>query len=196
MNTYADTARQIASLSAEAFSGHVLTREGAHWRCGRSGGSAYSFRIYAPTGAVIVWGDLGECVLSHHGSDSLEWLDRAAGRGEYPDYCLGKIAAIDGSKRKFYPGDAIAYIKERRRGAVDVDERARWKAVDRSFRDGIEDCDDEQVAWFTACHKNGAYDPPMCDGWSSTALWIWHALVTFTRLHKSAAASATQGDTQ
>lgn len=188
--TSADTARSIAHQAAKAFAGHALTQEGPHWRCGRPGDSSYSFRLYAPPGAVIVWGDLGECVLRHADSDSPGWLVRAAGRDEYPDYCLGKIEALDGEKREFYVGDAKAYIRERLRdargenGDVDTQERDRWKAVARDFGTGLDDFDSERAAWRTACIENGVDDPPDCYGWSSSALWIWHALVTFVRLHQ------------
>lgn len=185
--TSADTARSIAHQAATAFAGHVLTQDGPHWRCGRPDSSIYAFRLYAPPGAVIVWGDLGECVLRHADSDSLGWLVRAAGRDEYPDYCLGKIEALDGEKREFYVGDAKAYIRERMRDAVadrDTKERDRWKDVARDFGTGLDDCDSERAAWRTACSENGVDDPPDCHGWSSSALWIWHALVTFVRLHQ------------
>lgn len=190
-----DTARSIARMAAKAFAGHVLTQEGAHWRCGRPGSSHYAFRVYAPPGAVIVWGDLGECVLRHAGGDSLGWLADTAGPGrvDYPDYCLGKIEALDGPKREFYAGNARAYIKERLRdtvdeaGEVDTEERNRWTAVAHEF----DDYDRQPDAWFSACLENGVDDPPDCEGWSSGALWIWHALVTFVRLHQAPTQGAT-----
>lgn len=140
---------------------------------------------------IVIWGDIGECVLRHSDGDSLGWLAGAAGRVEYPDYCLGKIAALDGAKREFCPGDARTYIKECLRdtvgedGEVDERDRQRWAAVALAFRGSLDDHEEARTAWYNACRENGVDDPPDCDGWSSGALWTWHALVNFVRLHQA-----------
>lgn len=188
--TSAAVAKQAAEFAAKSFAGHVLKSEGAHWLCGRPGSSSYSFRVYLPPGAVIVWGDIGEATILHSDRDSLGWLTRAAGRGEYPDYCLGKVAALSGDKREFFSGDAHAYLTERLAEAVDDHDRLRWEEASRAFRDAVDERnhDSERAAWFATWSEQGLDDPPLCDGWSSTALWIWHALVTFVRLHAAAEA--------
>ena len=187
------TARTAAHLAAGAFQHHRLTRDGDHWLCRSPKSGSYWFCLYAAPGMIVIWGDIGECVLRHASGDSLGWLADTAGPGrvDYPDYCLGKIEALDGRKREFYAGDARKYIKERLReavdedGAVDAHDRDRWTAVAREFRDGLDDCDSERAAWFNACRENGVDDPPDCEGWSPDALWKWHAIATFVRLHQA-----------
>lgn len=201
-STSASLRATIAHLAANAFQHHRLRRDGDHWLCRSSSSGNYWFGLYAAPGMIVLWGDIGECVLRHSDHDSLGWLAGAAGRVAYPDYCLGKIAALDGAKREFFPGDARSYIKERLRETVDevgdVDERdrQRWTAVALAFRGALDAHDgtwseqEARTAWYHACCENRVDDPPTCDGWSSSALWAWHALVNFVRLHQA----PTQGE--
>ncbi len=196
----------IASLAAEALKDHVLTRRpDGSWCCGNPNGSSnYQFSIFFAPGMVAVWGDLGEFVLRHSDGDSLAWLLRAAKDGAYPDYLLGKIAALKGEPEGFHYAEAMAHLAEReteRRAEIEEDEQDRVLGVVdpdetkdpelrriRTVRAALEDVESEgdtahQEAWWTAWAEQGDGDPPSCTGWSSGPLWLWQMALCFRRLH-------------
>ena len=179
--TETGTAAVVARMAEPAFKDHVLTAEGPHWRCGRTDGGVYSFRLYAPAGAIMVWGDIGAFMLRHGAQDSLGWLASSVRNGD-PDYLLGKLCAADGAIREFKRGDAFRYIDESLRESGDP---ARWRAVRSSFHERLENTygnAEEANAWYAACHDHRA-DPCEAMGWASGPLYLWHALRAFARLH-------------
>lgn len=182
--TAAATETQIARLAQAAFKDHVLTAEGPHWRCGRPDTGVYGFWLYAPAGAVMVWGGIGAFMLRHGSQDSLGWLAGAVRNGD-PDYLLGKLCAADGAIREFKRGDAFRYIDEMVRGSGNA---ARWRAVRQRFHERLPQTygnSEEANAFYAACHEHRA-DPCEAMGWASGPLYLWHALRVFARLHRRA----------
>lgn len=104
------------------FAKHVLTERGpGEWHCAAPGTGIGSFNIIVRPGVVLIWGDIGEGVYrGGEAGDMLGWL-RGAVRS--PDYLTEKLRT---KKREFYPGDALAYARER---AAEEGESAKWREV-------------------------------------------------------------------
>jgi hypothetical protein len=163
------------------FADFAITSDGSCWYFGSWKTPLNSLRIYFPPGAVIVWGDLGDAVFRHSGDDSLEWLLRAASDRHFPDYCLGKLAAIGDDKQEFFTGDALSWLLSLMdaEDASSDDVIGTWEQMFENLENG---CLPAQ-AWYLACREHGIDDPPRCEGWSWRALVIWNALATFVRLY-------------
>ena len=209
----ADVAVTVARLAVESFAGFALSYDPASrvWSCRSPESGMHSFRLFFAPGVTFMWGDLGEFVWRHADADALGWF-LAQGRKEerFPDYCLSKLRAVGGDKaREFFLGDAYAALDERiaeinatwTKEAADVDaddtetraalaeQTAEQKKVYETVRTRLgeligEQINEEQTCWYLAwCDGTGDSEPPRCTGWSSSALWAWHAVHVFARLH-------------
>lgn len=105
--TLNQTQSDITRLAADAFETHVLTKESdERWKCRRADGSwMHGFFVLVVPGALIVYGDTGDGIFRHSGN-GLPWLRGAV---KSPSYLLSKL---QNRKKKFYPGDAIAWAAE------------------------------------------------------------------------------------
>lgn len=184
------------------------------WRCGRPGDSMHSFHVLVGPGLAVFWGDLGEFVLRHSDPSGAHWLLTAgsrdyvleklsATRDPKREFMLGD--AHDELARQFEElrRDLQDEVDEDGEpepgfGRVDVDledvldasqddDRAkRLHKVRARFKERLDDCEPEAHAWAGAWYDVGESDPPRCEGWSSSALWLWEAILLLRKLNKEA----------
>lgn len=174
-DTFTETHKSIASMAAEAFASHGLTREAPQeWRCGRDGTVIYSFRILFRPGMIAVWGDLGEWILRHSDRDSLGWLRGSVGS---PDYLLEKVKA--GEHERFYPADALAWL-----GSAEAADTYGTEAIEaaREYLDLDDAFPLTEEMWGTACYEAGMDDPPRFRYPCERALWLVELLRKFVSL--------------
>lgn len=84
-------AAQIRAQAIESFEHHQVKQlNPEHWRVANPDHGHYSYHIIAPPSAIIIYGDLGEMILRHGATDSLDWV-----RGSNMSYVLSKARACD-----------------------------------------------------------------------------------------------------
>jgi hypothetical protein len=185
-----ETRKTIAELAAEGFANHVAIPEGpGEWLCRAPDRSHRWFRIIIRPCTVIVWGDIGDWILTHSDGDSLGWLSRAAKDAKYPGYLLSKIRA--GKDREFYAGDARAWLDEQvADGVEDAAKVKEW--LEEST--GLASFDQHQ--WYSAWYETGTggRDIPDFLDYGSGPLWLGQAMSWFVaHLPAQDAAGADEG---
>lgn len=187
---------QVARMAASAFAAHRLSWDQANacWHCRAPSGSFYWFNLYIGPSVVMLWGDICETVLRVYEERPLGWLLSAGSR----DYVLGKIVTIHEGKEEFFPGDVDVYLDDMisqyptepdEDGAVDEDNKRHVEKLNKAralFDEYFDDGDSwgQQHAWYRAWDEAvGDGDTPDMMAWSPGALWFWHAIETFRRLH-------------
>lgn len=207
---YHEVAASIAESAGKVFKDFRLTynKDTRVWCGSRAATWSHTFYIYFASFHVSIWGDVGDATLRITDHDSLAWFIRQGAQGEkYPDYFLSKMCAVEGDKRTFYVGDAMAYFEESIKQAVDEwnncshpgmtesdakeaiadivrGMQATHEKVKELFDDQMEfQCGDAASSWDYAWSEAGESDPPSMSNWSGSALWFWHIARTFARLY-------------
>ena len=180
---FKDARETIVSLAKESFRDHVITATGSNeWQCGRPGSSAYYFNVIARPGYLIIFGDIGDWILQHNDRDCVGWLRRAA--RDY-EYLCGKIRA--GEKKRFYQGDAEAWLRERiAAGDEDAGEVA----------EALRGEDFDEHRWYEAWSDAGTSGVDIYDArnYDSGPLWMAEAVKWFAaHLPAQETAGAAEG---
>ncbi len=182
--------KMIADMAAQEFAAHVLKPEGeGRWYCGKPGTGMYHFRVLTAPFAIIVYGDIGECILRCSDRDALGWLRSAVhdepGTEGHPDYVLSKVEAGKSAPKEFLAELAMEELGRLREdgradiaGAIEEDLKHHYGA-DLA----IPDSPWAQTVFRESYHEHAqTAEVPECADWSSTMLRIHHALCTFVRL--------------
>lgn len=185
------------------------------WHCGTPDGSSiYLFRLWFAPGMVVVWGDIGEYVFRVNDRDSLSWFMTAGSRdyvlgkvtasdGPRKEFHVGDARAHLKQWKADIVGEIQGELDEEpveegfERLPVNPDDAAdasyndprlaAWRAVVDNFNDLLEDEElDPKTCWALAHYRAGDSEWPPCEGWTSSLLWLWEAILTFRRLHRVA----------
>jgi hypothetical protein len=133
--TAAGRRREIQALAERTFAAHRIeqVRPGT-WSCiAVPATSIHAFWVHFEPYAVMMWGDLGECVLRVSTEDTLEWFTRMS--DDSGAYFHGKISALGGPKDEFVLGDALRVLDEEREDAR-ADARAELEHALRDLAPG------------------------------------------------------------
>lgn len=187
----------VKELAEKDFANHVITKVAdERWLCRNPGSSSYWFFVIVVPGTVIIYGDVGECILQMYERSTLATLAWIRGSCDSWDYVLGKMHR---PPKTFFPGDAIAYLEdmvknEEEENAEDdngepVELADRKPAASRPILEEAIDlakCGElNQHTWGGICGENNfegeVYGVP--EKWDSDCYWSIHALRTFIRLH-------------
>ena len=116
--------------AAESFQNHKVTRfSDSEFMCARPNSIVWSFRILFPPGAVIVYGDVGEMILTQYDL-GIGWLRGAV---HSPGYLLGKCSKL---KKEFSPVDAAIDLDLMAQRGEEGLAEAIWESWD------VENCDE------------------------------------------------------
>lgn len=183
-DTFAEAAATIKRLAEDAFCEHVIKSEGdGRWLCRKPGASsAYWFRVIVAPRSIVILGDVGECVFLCSDWDSLAWL---RGSATSWDYLLSKVQASKEPPKKFYPADAVAWLREAH--ADELKEEAEGgphvlvvEDAERLLRTG----DLHEHSWISLMEEHSVDDAySVGRRWSETMLWMVEVCKTFVRLH-------------
>lgn len=169
---------RVAKLAGEAFAEHVCTpalRSNAEsqvglWRCAKPKSTYYFFYVSVTPGRVFVYGDIeGTVIQASYGKvgDIVAWI-----RGAHSDYLLSKVPTNYQSKR-FYVGDALAYVRER------WDARAIEEASADELMDGLCSGELDSAHPFCMAVCEAGLDPidiPGCEEYAPDMFWAYHAI--------------------
>jgi hypothetical protein len=173
--TKAERRARLANLAEEAFTDHVLTKEGdGRWYCGKPTTGIYSFRVITAPGCVFLYGDIDELALLPHDRDALTWL---RGSINDMDYVLGK-SSLSVRQKDFLVAEAEScLVDEVETGGLKPDVAAgiREQLVLSRY-------DEPERTWHEAWSDAGEADIPACTDWGSQMIWQYHALRAFLRL--------------
>lgn len=87
-----DMRDSVLRQDGDTFSRHVITQEGeGRWLFARPKTGMYHFRVIAAPGAVIVYGDIEDIILTPSDRDALHWL-KSVLRGPPGQYDLSYVA--------------------------------------------------------------------------------------------------------
>lgn len=142
----------IARLAADAFREHRLNpssvtatrwNQPMTWTCRREGTGIYGFAVHFEPYMIVIWGDIGACVLRVSDPNSLAWFTSIS--DESYDYFIEKIQALEDDKQQFCYGDAIAVLDEE---------------VEEAMRDAIAEAATEHQRLIGEATRAGDQTPP------------------------------------
>lgn len=166
--TVAGVLAEVRSLADSAFAAHELIAEGeGRWLCRTPGSACNWFRLIVAPQTVIVFGDVGEGVITIAARDPLPWLRARAHAGAFDaEYVISKI---NGASKIFYPGTAVAAVEDLLR---DADE-----AFARRMRDLVSDIDelDDERAWWNAWQAFDLESEDLCTAYGPSQWSMWTA---------------------
>lgn len=209
---YVDTSLQrasrIALMAKDSFANHRLSRGSVEgmYTCRNPDSIFYSFAAWFGPGVVLIWGDVGEFVLrggdGPSSDDSLKWFLSI----DSVDYLGKKLKALEGVKRRFCLGDALAVLDDMEREAgneLGPDSVVTEDGVEREVSDALRLRDDvahvrtemrdvendsaevQEARWHQAWNERDDWDPPQCRGWTTDVMWLHECQKTMRRLSGS-----------
>lgn len=174
---YADTAK----WAAKDFAGHVIKKESESiYYCGKPGTGIMSFRVVFLPGAILIYGDIGELILTQHNLD-LPWLCGSVhsrsyffekSRNKTKAFCAGDAAAhldfLLDSYRTDYGADSEDFEKQR------AYLEAVWEKWD------VDNCESYEVEnnWYLA-YSDYDSEVYVAEHLSSQDIWCWEAAKWF-----------------
>jgi hypothetical protein len=121
---YDEVLAEVETNAKRAFEKHKITPEGVdEYFCADPHDNDCSFHIIFRPGTIIIYGDVGDWILSLSCRDSFGWIFGSLSI----DYVRQKIHATstirgDGQTESWYLPDAIEHIREDGAGGADEDE--------------------------------------------------------------------------
>lgn len=183
--TEKEAAGMVAKLADQSFAQHRLTLKApGEWRCGREGSWTYGFNVISRPGYLIVYGDIGDWILSMHERDpATGWLPGAV---DSPSYLFSKVQA--GREEEFYIGDALTWLRQRvgetADGESDEDAETGPRAALNEALNAKDDLLLDDHRWAEILHEND-FDSDCFSigvGPSSRMFWLLEALKVFVKL--------------
>jgi len=138
--------------------------------CRRPGTGIMSFRVLFKPGAIIVYGDIGEMILTQYNL-TMGWLFEAVhSRGYFFEKCRTK-------RRTFNPMDAAEQLDWYAQQDVDCSENSRqlWEAWDPELREEYE----LENEWYSACSSIDG-EAIVCEHYDYDDMRCYEALKWFT----------------
>lgn len=169
---------QMERYAKKDFADHEIEKvSDREYYCSRPNTGIMSFRVMFPPSAIIVYGDIGEMILTQH-NIGLGWLRGSVhSRGYFFEKCRTK-------RRTFSPMDAAEHLDWYAEDDEASAEHSKklWEAWDPEYREEYE----LEMRWYEACFEVGD-EPIVCERYDWDDVRCYEALKWFvtTGLKKS-----------